>query len=236
MANYYDFSSSNVNILMVLMDKSNSMEPDEDNVRKCAKGFVKSFSNFSEKGSIAASICQFSDSFYPDDFKRIDNLKINYSIDGGTAIYYSIVKGAEHLNNYVKEVIRRTKCNPKVTFLLLSDGEPCHDKMSIGDAKEAIKKLNIAKVNTIFIPFRDAISSEFGKRLGFKVTRKVDNSDELINFFKEDLPASVKLQSKSYKPLGANFFSKAVGANSTSKEYSHTTEQVLEDNSWIEDL
>ncbi len=235
MANYYNFSSSNINIFIILMDKSNSMEKDANNVRKCSKGFIKSFNNFSEKGSIAVSICQFSDGFYPGDFERIDNLKINYSISGGTALYYSIVKGAEHLNNYVKEVIQRTKCNPKVTFILLSDGEPCHDKMGIEDAKKAIQKLNLAKVNTIFIPFRDAISSNFGKRLGFKVTRKVDDSDDLVKFFEEDLPTSIKLQSKSYKQLGTNFFSKAIDG-SNSEGYSQTTSQALEDDSWIEDL
>lgn len=225
MANYYGFTSSNINITMILLDKSNSMNEDANNVRKCTKGLVKSFNNFSEKGSIAVSICQFSDDFYPSNFERIDNLKVNYSI----------VKGAEYLSDYVKEVMRRTSCKPKVTFLLLSDGEPCGDRMKIEDAKKAIEKLNLAKVNTIFVPFRDAISSEFGKRLGFKVTRKVDDSDDLVNFFEEDLPASIKLQSKSCKPLGANFFSKALD-DSGSKGYSHTTSQVLEDDSWIEDL
>ena len=45
MANYYNFSSSNINIFIILMDKSNSMEKDANNVRKCSKGFIKSFNN-----------------------------------------------------------------------------------------------------------------------------------------------------------------------------------------------
>ena len=124
MANVYDFSSDKIDIYFLLIDCSNSMAYDAENVRIGIRRYKESFENFPEANSIAVSISQFSDSFYPSEFKRIRDLDIRYSTNGATALYYSIVKGAEYLTEYIEEVTKRTGCIPRATFILFSDGEP----------------------------------------------------------------------------------------------------------------
>lgn len=235
MANFYDFSSDNINIFLLLIDNSGSMGNDEDNVRKGMKLYQKSFDNFPEANSIAVSVSMFNSDFYPADFKRVNEFNTRYHTDGGTALYYSIVKGAEHLKKYINKVTELKKCIPRATFVVFSDGEPCYDKMYWEDAKEAIDKLNYAGITTVFVAFGNAISSKFGKKMGFMSTIDVDDRETLINFLGVELSKSCKEQSKSLKALGANFFSQAVN-NGNSECYSQTTAQALEDDSWIDDI
>lgn len=235
MANFYDFSSDNINIFLLLIDNSSSMEYDENNVRKGMKLYQKSFENFPEANSIAVSVSKFNSDFYPSDFKQVKEIDTRYSTCGTTALYYSIVQGAKHLKNYIKKVTELKKCIPRGTFVVFSDGKPCSDMMNWEDAREAINELNYAGITTVFVAFGDAISSEFGKEMGFMSTIDVDDKETLINFLGVELSKSCKEQSKSLKALGANFFSQAVN-NGNSEAYSQTTAQALEDDSWIDDI
>lgn len=235
MANFYDFSSDNINIFLLLIDDSGSMEYDEDNVRKGMKLYQKSFDNFPEANSIAVSVSKFDSDFYPSDFKQVKEIDTRYSTGGATALYYSIVQGAKHLKKYINKVTELKKCIPRGTFVVFSDGEPCNDRMDEEDAKEVINELNYAGITTVFVAFGKAISSEFGKKLGFMSVIDVNDKETLINFLGVELSKSCKEQSKSLKALGANFFSQAVN-NGNSEAYSQTTAQALEDDSWIDDI
>ncbi len=236
MSDYMDFSSDNINIFEMLFDESTSMEDDEANVRTGWKMFQKSFDNFPERNSIAVSICKFSDSFEPDEFHAIDDMKFRYCPYGATALYYSIVKGAEHLTDYINRVTEKKGIVPKATFVMFSDGEPCNDPGSRSKAENAIENLNYAGVTTVFVAFGNGITSNFGKEMGFVSTIDVNNRDDLVNFLGVELSKSCKEQSMSMKSLGANFFSKATSGNSQSSGYSQTTNQVLDDTSWIDDI
>lgn len=235
MANFYDFSSDKIDIFAMLIDSSTSMKVSEKDVRNGLDLYKKSFENFPEANSIAVSVCKFNSSFYPDDFRPVSSFSTEYSTKGATALYYSICKAAEHLNNYISEVTTRTGCIPRATFIVFSDGEPCDDRMREEDAKETIEKLNYAGATTVFVAFGDAIESDFGKRLGFMATIDVTDRETLVNFLGVELSKSCKEQSRSLKALGANFFSQAVD-NGNSQGYSHTTAQALEDESWINDI
>ena len=59
MADYIDFTSDNINVFMFLIDKSNSMAGNEDEIKKGIENFVRSFENFEESSSLAVSICFF---------------------------------------------------------------------------------------------------------------------------------------------------------------------------------
>lgn len=235
MANVYDFSSDKIDLYFLLIDSSGSMEDDEDNVKIGLKRCKNSFEKFPEANSIAISISQFSGSFYPSDFKRVRDLDTSYSACGATALYYSIVKGAEYFTKYIEEVTKKTGIIPGATFILFSDGEPCKDPMTEEEGKKAISRLNYAGVTTVFVAFGKAIYSDFGKELGFISTEDVNDREFLIDFLEKRLPNSMKKQSKNYKNLGANFFSKAINSDN-SEGYSQTTAQALEDDSWMDAL
>lgn len=234
MANFYDFSSDKIDIYMFLVDKSGSMSPDTENVKKGLEGYKESFESFPDVNSISVSVSQFNGDVYLNDFTKISQMDIRYGANGATAIYYAICEGAKHLLKYIESVTEKTGVTPKATFIVFSDGEPCQDRKSRSDAEKAISKLNYAGVTTVFVAFGSAINSSFGNKLGFMSTKDVENKEVIVEFLSEELSKSCKEQSKSYKALGANFFSQA--ANSSSKGYSQATAQVLEDDSWINDI
>ena len=235
MANFLDFTSDRINVFMILVDASASMRHEAKKVRRGLENLKKSLKDFSEAGSIAISISRFNHDFYKSDFKPIFNIDTSYSADGTTALYYAINRGADVLKYYMDEIISEKHCNPRAYFILLSDGVSEGSDISEKKARNAIEKLNYLGVTTIFVPFGDVITSEFGIEMGFlSVSDEIDKSS-LDKFFGVDLSRSIKEQSISRKSLGKNFWSKAANP-SLSDAYSHRTQQALEDDSWIEDI
>lgn len=235
MANFYNFSSDKIDLFIIDLDSSGSMEHNTKDVQHGLQLYKKSFEGFPEANSIAVSISKFDDDFYPGEFKPISQLDTSYKTGGATVLYYSIVKGSEYLNEYIAEVTKKTGCIPRATFILFSDGQPCNDRARREDAQRAISNMNFAGITTVFVAFGEAINSDFGKKLGFQSTIDVTSRDTLVNFLGVELSKSCKEQSKSLKALGANFFSQAVGTG-ISEGYSHTTAQALEDDSWMNDI
>jgi len=235
MKNFMDFTSDKVDVFHLVIDRSGSMDGDRDNVVRGLNDYKTSFENFPEKGSIAVAISRFNSSIEFGPFTSIDDMDLHYSTGGGTALYYAITMGAEHLHEYINEIIQTKSIVPKATFIVFSDGHPEGEDYPRDKAVEAINQLNMAGITTVFVAFGGAIESKFGDSMGFESTRDVHNRGDLEHFLGVELSKSCKEQSRSLKGLGANFFSKAVKENSSSG-YSGATQQVLEDDSWIDDI
>lgn len=234
--NVLNFSSDKISIFMLLIDVSGSMNDSKYDLIAGIDKFKQSFEKFPEKNSIAVSLSKFNSVIKLGNFRGIDEMDAsNIQCFDETALYYSINKAAKHLLNYVYDVIDKTGVYPDVTFIVFSDGEPCQDRASRKSAKETIQKLNNAGYTTVFVAFGKAISMEFGKKMGFLSTIDVNDKSKLVEFLGVELSQSVKNQSKSLKALGASFFSQA-NNQSTSDNYSATTQQALEDDSWIDDI
>lgn len=235
MANFYDFSSDKINIFLFLLDASGSMEDDESNVRKGLRLFRECFNDFYLANSIVISVCRFNGEFYPGDFRPIKEMNADYSTGGATALNYSISESADKLSSYVREVVRRTGITPQVTFVCFSDGEPCYDKMTSKEGKAAIERMNYSQTTTAFAAFGREISSDYGKEMGFMANVDVTDRTALLDFLGKTLPNSCKEQSQSSKSLGGSFFSQTT-KKGVSQGYSQRTEEVLEDNSWIDEI
>lgn len=235
MAQFFDFSSDKIDIFMFLIDNSKSMRSDTMNVIKGLEGYKESFENFPNANSIAVSVSTFNTNLQLNDFTKVTDIDTSYYADGATVLYYAIDKGSQYLIRYIKEVTEKTGCIPKATFIVLSDGEPCNDKATRNDAKKAISRLNYAGITTVFVAFGKAITSDFGRQIGFMSTTDVTDRDVIIKFLSNELSRSCKEQSKSMKALGANFFSQ-VANSSSSSNYSKIAEEVLEDDCWIMDI
>lgn len=235
LANEYDFSSDNINVFLIVLDTSGSMGNDENNVRLGLRSYKEEFENFYEADSIVVAVSRFSSDYEPGEFKKVRELSTEYCTGGATALCYSIAQGSKQLMSYIEEVAKRTGTIPRGTFIFFSDGEPCRDPGSPSEAKKAISDMNYAGITTVFVAFGEAISSEFGKEMGFQATVDVNNRDSLVKFMGEELSKSCKEQSQSMKALGANFFSHATDEES-SDNYSKTTAQALEDDDWIDEI
>lgn len=234
LGNVYDFSSDNINVFLIVLDSSSSMSDDVDNVRLGLKSYKNEFENFYEADSIAVGVSSFDTSYYPGAFKKVKEMSTDYSTGGATALCYSIVIGAEQLTRYIEDVAKKTGTIPRGTFIFFSDGEPCEDPTSPEEAKAAISRLNYAGITTVFVAFGKAITSEFGKEIGFQATVDVTDRTSLVKFMGEELSKSCKEQSQSMKALGSDFFSHA--ATESSAGYSNTTAQALDDDDWIDEI
>lgn len=237
MSDFLRFTSTKINIFLILLDASGSMENDVESVRKGMNLFKESFNGFYLANSIAVATCRFGDDFYKGEFLPVREMDTRYdAYNECTALNYSIVNSERLLRNYVNKVIKVTGVNkPQVTFVCISDGQPCRDKARTSDGIAAIKRMNDYKWNTAFAAVGTDVDADFGKDLGFKSAVDVTNRKALIQFLAEDLSNSCKQQSQSRTPLGENFFSQA-NKVSQSNGYSQTSAQVLEDNSWIEEI
>lgn len=235
MSNFFDFSSTKINIFLILLDSSGSMSGDRENVRKGLQLFKESFEGFYLANSIVVSVCSFDNNFYSGDFLPVKQMDTSYSIGGSTALNYALVCCQELLSKYVREVVSRTGVsNPNVTFVCMSDGQPYMDRRDPEDGMAAIRNMNYAGVTTAFAALGDEVNAEFGQEMGFTATVDVTDRSALLRFLGVELSNSCKEQSQSRKSLGANFFSQA--NKGMSQEYSQTAEQALEDNSWIYDI
>ena len=232
--NEYEFSSDNINVFLMVLDSSTSMRDDIENVRMGLESYKNEFENFYEADSISVAVSEFNDDYYPGAFRKVKEMSTKYYADGSTALCYSIIMGAKQLMNYMEEVQKRNGTIPRGTFIFFSDGEPCCDRASYSDAKESISKMNYAGITTVFVAFGEAISSEFGKKMGFQSTIDVRDRKSLVKFMGKELSKSCKEQSQSLKALGENFFSQAT--NESSSNYSKATEQALEDDGWIDQI
>lgn len=236
MNDIYEFSTDKVNVFSLVLDCSGSMDSEADAMRDGLQMFKNSFKNFSEASSMSVAVNKFTAYYDRGNFKGIDSFNTRYYADGGTALYDAIVKGANQLLEYIKTLNEKTGAQIKATYIVFTDGESNSDQhYRHSDAKQAVERLNAAKVTTVFVAFGSSMHSSFGKDLGFIATIDVKDRKKLASFMGVELSKSCKEQSKSMKSLGSNFFSKA--ANSTkSEKYSQKTKQVLEDEDWLNDI
>lgn len=231
----YKFSTGRINVFSLNLDSSDSMSPHIYDMREGIKTMKESFKNFSEARSMALAVNTFNSDYYPSPFKSTEEFDTSYDTGGCTALYYSIVKGAENLLEYIDKVTDINKCMPIATFFVFSDGDPCQDKASKQAAMDAIKKLNEAGVTTVFVAFGGAIDKKYGEDLGFVSTVNIDEKQKLIKFMGVEVSRSIKQQSRSMRSLGSNFFSQMTQKSQSSK-YGAKTAQVLEEESWFDDI
>lgn len=235
--NVYNFPTDKINIYSLILDCSGSMECNEERMKKSLKLYKDSFEGFSEAESMAIAVNRFDGEYYSAFFESTKDFNIDYKSTGGaTAIYYAICQAKEQVFEYMKKVVEENNCKPRVTFIVFSDGEPYGDLCSKDEAKEVIRDLNYAGVDTVFVAFGNSISSKFGEELGFKAIKDVEDDEETLErFMGEELSRSCKEQSQSLRSLGANFFSKAC-RDGNSEKYSQKTQQVLDDEDWLDNI
>lgn len=204
----YDFNSDKVDIIVMIYDRSGSMEPDVNKMRKANKAFYDDFSKFKDKGSIAIAKVVFSDSLAMSPFTDISQFNTGYDVGGGTALYLTIEKVTNYVIMYYEEIQKRLNITPRITFLVFTDGQDTtHYSSSV--ARHAITKLNSLDATTVLVAFREAIQYDIGAELGFTCTKNIESAQELISCLGEQLSQSCKEQSKSVYSLKSEFFSKA---------------------------
>lgn len=204
----YNFASDKVDIIVLVYDKSGSMQQFVSAMKEANVAFYNDFTRFEEKGSIAIARADFDNGFSMTSFSDIENFSTNYYASGGTELYQAIEYAAENTIAYFKEILKRLNIRPKITFLVFSDGEDNGYHSSLY-AQDYIKELNNMEATTVYVAFGSAIEAKTGEKLGFSCTKDITTVGELISTMGTQLSKSCKEQSRSLYSLKSAFFSKA---------------------------
>ena len=208
----FDFTSDNINIIVLVYDYSGSMSDDKSAMIKANKAFASDFSRFEDKGSIAVAKVMFNNYVVMTSFASVDEFDTSYFASGGTEMYLGIDIGAENTILYYNEIVKRLNVRPRITFLVFTDGEDTSDsRKKYLAAVEAIKKLNSLDATTVFVAFGEARNNDISEKLGFTCKREINTTSELIQCLGKQLSKSCKEQSRSVYSLKSEFFSQANG-------------------------
>ena len=203
----YDFSSDSVDIIALVYDYSGSMDSYERAMLEANQAFKADFSKFEEKGSIAIAKGRFNSGFDMTSFAGVSQFDTSYYANGGTALYSAIVQSAKNTIQYYNEIVKRLNIQPKITFLVFSDGDDNESESYYESARQAMTELNSLDATTVFVAFGEATHTEIGSKLKFSCTKNIDTVEELVRCMGKELSKSCKEQSKSAYSLKSAFFS-----------------------------
>ena len=199
-----DINSEVVNLIMVEIDNSSSMEPYKNDMITSLNNFRDALQNSKEADEMLVARANFSSNIQVGGYKKIDQFDVNYSAGGMTAMYDAIVKGADELFKYM-EYLKQQGMRVKAVFSIFSDGEENSSRATLQEAKSKIKELNDKEVVTAFISFGSDAMME-AKRLGVKNILQVGSSASELRKAFDCLSKSVIDSSKSVVSKKDDFF------------------------------
>jgi uncharacterized protein YegL len=199
-----DINSEVVNLIMVEIDNSGSMEPYKNDMITSLNNFRDALQNSKEADEMLVARANFSSNIQVGGYKKIDQFDVNYSAGGMTAMYDAIVKGADELFKYM-EYLKQQGMRVKAVFSIFSDGEENSSRATLQEAKSKIKELNDKEVVTAFISFGSDAMME-AKRLGVKNILQVGSSASELRKAFDCLSKSVIDASKSVVSKKDDFF------------------------------
>jgi uncharacterized protein YegL len=199
-----DINSEVVNLIMVEIDNSSSMEPYKNDMITSLNNFRDALQNSKEADEMLVARANFSSNIQVGGYKKIDQFDVNYSAGGMTAMYDAIVKGADELFKYM-EYLKQQGMRVKAVFSIFSDGEENSSRATLQEAKSKIKELNDKEVVTAFISFGSDAMME-AKRLGVKNILQVGSSASELRKAFDCLSKSVIDASKSVVSKKDDFF------------------------------
>ena len=218
----FDFPADIAYLTVLMFDDSGSMASYRDTVRKFMRILVEE--KYSERASMMISLSFFSgaDNIYVAPVesidgvtKKIDIVTKKYTANGGrTAFYDAVHVACKYMLNYIRVLQAKFNLEVKGLFMALSDGDDNESKASSAYSVPAeIRKLHREGVDTVFVPFGNAINASLGHRLGFQQTTQVDKNHQALL---ECSRAMSRRMDEGSKQLGSS----SLGANPASAMFS----------------
>lgn len=199
-----DLDTENVSLIFTAFDGSGSMYPHISDMKQCLKKFRQALQDSKQADEILLARADFASDINVGGYKPVDQLDTNFNAGGCTVLYDVIVEGVEKLLKY-RQFLKDQSMRVKAVFAVFSDGEEngsCHD---LGEAKDAIAKLNKEEITTAFISFGSGAQAE-AKKLGFRNLLTVNSSASDLRKAFDRLSKSVIESSKTAIPDGEDFF------------------------------
>lgn len=199
-----ELESENINLIFLGIDESGSMNSWVQDMKKCLSEFKTALTDSKEADEILVARADFADTYVIGGYKKISEFDTNFYTHGCTAMYDTIVDGAEKLKEY-RKFLKDQGVRVKAVFAIFSDGADNSSISTYGDAKSAIDFLNNEEITTAFISFGGA-ATKTAKNLGFRNILDVASSASELRKAFNCLSKSVIESSRSVLPDNDDFF------------------------------
>lgn len=198
-----EIDSENVNLIFVGIDRSGSMFGFQQDMTKALGDFKDALSNSKEADEILVARADFSDSVSIGGYKKISEFDTAYRTGGCTALFDTIVEGADKLKEY-RDFLKNEGMRVKAVFAIFSDGLN-NVGNDFGAAKSAVYYLNKEEIVTAFISFGGE-ATQTAKDLDFRNILDVSSSASELRRAFNCLSKSVIENSKSAVSKQEDFF------------------------------
>lgn len=191
-----DLGSECVNLIFLGIDESGSMSSYIREMRNCLTEFKTALQDSKEADEILVARADFSDDVKIGGYKKISEFDTRFATFECTAMYDTIVDGANKLKDYRKFLKDQGMTRVKAVFAIFSDGLDNASSNGFSSAKRELKALNSEEITTAFISFgRQA--TQVAKDLGFRNILDVASSASELRKAFNCLSKSVIESSKS---------------------------------------
>lgn len=198
-----EIDSENVNLIFVGIDRSGSMFGFRNDMGKALGDFKDALSNSKEADEILVARADFSDSTSIGGYKKISEFDTAYTTGGCTALYDTIIEGADKLKEY-RDFLKNEGMRVKAVFAIFSDGLN-NVGNDFSSAKRAVEYMNKEEIVTAFISFGGE-ATQTAKDLGFRNILDVSSSASELRRAFNCLSKSVIENSKSAVSKQDDFF------------------------------
>jgi type I site-specific restriction-modification system R (restriction) subunit len=202
-----DLESESINLIFLGIDESSSMTPYINGMKNCLSEFKTALTDSKEADEILVARADFADDIKIGGYKKISEFDTGFDVYGCTAMFDTIVNGAEKLKEYRKFLKEQGMTKVKAVFAIFSDGLDNQSTHSFSEAKREVgtldnsgkyppESLNGEEITTAFISFGGQ-ATQTAKDLGFRNILDVASSASELRKAFNCLSKSVIESSKS---------------------------------------
>lgn len=199
-----ELESENINLIFLGIDESGSMGQWSQEMTSCLSEFKTALADSKEADEILVARADFSDTISVGGYKKISEFDTGFNVLGATAMYDTIVEGAEKLKDY-RKFLRDQGVRVKAVFAIFSDGLDNQSHHSFSNAKKTVDFLNSEEITTAFISFGGQ-ATQTAHDLGFRNVLDVASSASELRKAFNCLSKSVIESSKSVVSSTDDFF------------------------------
>lgn len=199
-----ELESENINLIFLGIDESGSMGSYMGEMQTCLNEFKTALQDSKEADEILVARADFYDTIQVGGYKKISEFDTTFSVYGSTAMYDTIVDGAEKLKDY-RKFLRDQGVRVKAVFAIFSDGLDNASRKPFSTAKQSVDFLNSEEITTAFISFGGQ-ATQAAKDLGFRNILDVASSASELRKAFNCLSKSVIESSKSVLADEDDFF------------------------------
>lgn len=150
-----DVASPSVMLVDFAIDGSGSMYRYERVMQECLEHYKQAIRNSKQADEMLVSKTVFASTIETGGYVAPDDFNTDYSADGYTKLYDTIIDRRQRLLNYMEQ-LKDNGTNARACMVILTDGQDVGSHYDASDARKAIQDLIDREVIVAFIAFGQA--------------------------------------------------------------------------------